>query len=302
MLFDGRKKEVASAPLFTAPVSPDRRRAEAWFHEQVRMAKKHGPHALVGKLTPALAELLLAVNPDNRNLSDIYTAMLAEVIERGDFVLNGETIVISEDGLLNDGQNRCSAVVASGRAIWTVFVFGIKREARFTQDQGRKRALGDMLKMKGVLNHNYAAHATKVLYAYDRGWGAGGKTVDVTRLAEYYEANTAIQASLTPARAVYERVGGSIGLYAAVHLIFSRINQKQADAFFTGLAEAIGTTGRSDPVIKLRNMILAAQRDGTSLSDNNLAAAMIKAWLMRRKKIKSGRVEWQPGEDFPVAE
>ncbi|MEM9599431.1 MAG: hypothetical protein AAF926_00285, partial [Pseudomonadota bacterium] len=106
-------------------------------------------------LTPEIASVLLSRNPksQNRTLNAAYVEGLARDMSSGRWDgLNGQTIVVSKCGYLNDGQHRCNAIVASGVTVKMLVVFGAERDARLTIDQNRTRSAADNLGIVGMKN------------------------------------------------------------------------------------------------------------------------------------------------------
>lgn len=121
-------------------------------------------------ITPKIAAVLLARNPkhENRNLNmsrvNTYASDMRQGLWDG---LNGQTIVISKDGYLNDGQHRLNAIIAADAVFDMLCVFGAERDSRLTLDQNRARTPGDYVAMTGIANGNNIAAAARILYAYE---------------------------------------------------------------------------------------------------------------------------------------
>ncbi len=121
-------------------------RAVAWIDEQVKLAKGKIGCGVV-EITPAMARALLSRNPGNRRVSESTVSKIARDIYNSDFIVNGESIIVADDGSLNDGQHRLCAVVEADKPIVSVIVFGPARASRVTVDQGRSKMVGDYLAM-----------------------------------------------------------------------------------------------------------------------------------------------------------
>lgn len=63
-------------------------------------------------LTPDIASRMLNTNQRNRPLKNNVVKQYAAAMLRGEWKLNGETIIISRDGNLLDGQHRISALAS----------------------------------------------------------------------------------------------------------------------------------------------------------------------------------------------
>lgn len=129
------------------------------------------------------AQLLQTRNPKNRTLKEVKIGQLVTDIKTGNFRLNGETIIFSDEGNLLNGQHRLSAVVITGRPITTVVVFGIPGDAVATMDQGKTRAVGDILHMEtDTPNGNTFAAILRGFIGYKSGDGTSfGRPSHITR-------------------------------------------------------------------------------------------------------------------------
>lgn len=120
-----------------------------WFKECVHRSR-NGMFSEVKTVTPGLAEVILSSNQDNRNVRSVKLAQMVSDMVGGKWALNGESIIISDTGELNDGQHRLMALIAAKKCLPLLFTFGAKRETRITLDQGANRSSGDYLHMTGV--------------------------------------------------------------------------------------------------------------------------------------------------------
>lgn len=77
-------------------------------------------------ITPELAEELLRKNTENfRSLDVARVEVYAKAMRAGKWELNGESIKISHDEVLLDGQTRLHAIVRSGVSVRSVVISGI---------------------------------------------------------------------------------------------------------------------------------------------------------------------------------
>ena len=123
-------------------------------------------------ITPGLASELLKRNPGNRLLSERKIANYARDMINGCWVLNGETIIISTTGELNNGQHRLSAIIEANRPVEALLAFGLTRASRLTVDQGMARSAAHYLAMQGVENTKACASIAGILIAIERSSGA----------------------------------------------------------------------------------------------------------------------------------
>ena len=117
------------------------------------------------ELTPALAEDILAHDPVNRDLRAGQVKKLAREIESGQWdPRKSPPLRFLPDGRLADGQHRCKAVIASGRAIMVTIAVV---PDTLGLDQGVGRSLADQLKIHANLSdkteRELAAVVTKAI-------------------------------------------------------------------------------------------------------------------------------------------
>jgi len=158
-----------------APVQDvEAHRALTWRSTKIAKGRE-GEFAELVTITPEIAERLLENNPGNRVVGKpLLRAMMADLVGRR-WQTNGETIKVSVDGELNDGQHRLNAIVQSGVPMRSWVMFGLPRDSRLTVDMGKPRSPGDYLTMGGVKNANTAATVARTLLSYHLGrYDTGG--------------------------------------------------------------------------------------------------------------------------------
>lgn len=117
-----------------------------------------------------VAHELLAFNTKGqRNLSKANVERYASDMITMDWIINGDTIKISDEGELLDGQHRLNAIKESGEAQVLLVVHGISKQAMETIDAGRKRTFSDQLRMEGIRNHSIVAAIGTRLWYWDKG-------------------------------------------------------------------------------------------------------------------------------------
>lgn len=125
------------------------------------MAKKKGSSVVTPEITAYLvgvdyewAANALENQKRNRPLKQSKVKHLAKIIQAGKWVLNGESIVLDQDGILIDGQHRLAALIHAvdklgldreKTVIDAVVVNGVSSDAFHTIDQGEKRSLSDVV-------------------------------------------------------------------------------------------------------------------------------------------------------------
>lgn len=118
----------------------------AWFDYNVKRSKinKFGS---VEVITPAKAKILLSKNIKNRRLNTAMLGKIAEDITSNRYTENGESIIISKTGKLEDGQTRLHAVIKANKPISTFISWGVEEGAGKTTDKGKQKTVSNSLEM-----------------------------------------------------------------------------------------------------------------------------------------------------------
>jgi len=260
-----RGGETSSAP--TKPTDTKDREL-SWLSERVEKGRK-GPFVEITAITPTIAKRLLELNDGNRNLSEKLVQEIAADIEHGFWTLNGETIIVSKDGLLNDGQHRLEAVVRTGIAIQSAVMFGVAREARMTVDMGRQRTPGNFLSMAGTIHANEAAAVSKLLIFYEKGiFTSNGSTTQVKpgsqptkqEIRDFYhrhqkDIDSAIRETINQKFSV---LAGKTPIGAAYYILHNK-NPVQAGVFFARLFDGANLK-QNDSILWLRSRMMAERK------------------------------------------
>jgi hypothetical protein len=105
-------------------------------------------------ITPDRAKELLGMNTNNRPQRPTTQQVLIRDLKRNNFIYNGDTIRISSENVLLDGQNRLYACVKSGVPFVGLIVGNLPPEAMKTIDVGSRRSHGQQLYLRGIKNAN----------------------------------------------------------------------------------------------------------------------------------------------------
>lgn len=236
---------------------------EDWFDAAV--SKGLGkPYATVVHVTPALANFILNYNPSNRNIKETKLSHYASDMKDGKWTFNGESVIISNTGQVNDGQHRMLAVIKSGVSCDFMFVFGVSRESRMTVDQGAARGAGDYLSMDGVKNGNVAASVARIVMAYEKQKGR-----NIGSAKEFTNSQICERVHNDPAMVKAAAFGASTAKYAygvlapslsgALYYILSKKDATDAEGYLNGLCMGEGIS-RGDPAHAARSALAKMDR------------------------------------------
>lgn len=142
-------------------------------------------------VTPERAKELLSLNSNNRDINAGNVAKLSRYLADGDFIFNGDTVCVSEDDVLLDGQHRLMAIEASGIAAPCIIVTGIDPKALATIDQNAPRNLSAVLKLQNVdlRNSTIIGSVARLVVLYSDRPHRNALSSDRIFLADYVKEN-----------------------------------------------------------------------------------------------------------------
>jgi hypothetical protein len=273
---------------------------EAWLEERVAAARKE-PVTEVVTLTPVLAELLLERNEGrgsedhNRPISATMVDRLKRDIEGGRWEFNGEAIVVSKDGKLNDGQHRCKAVVETGRSIRTILVVGPERKSRMTLDTGVGRTTGHFLRMNGYVDtNNLAAMAALVWRHKEKGRIAVGSNDQPTKaeVLMTVEGYKDFPDSLLYVSKANNGVVASKSVLGFAHwTIWKKAGLHVANEFMDGLLDGIDLS-KTSPILYCRNRLMEARvyNGQMKMTVGAKVELILRAYNLWRRKDTAARI------------
>jgi hypothetical protein len=272
----------------------------SWLESCIERGK-HGVHAEVANLTPEIAQALLDRNPDNRNIRQEKVAQIASDIRAGRFMLNGESLVVSDEGLTNDGQHRCVGVVITGISIETVFVFGVSRESRVTLDSGAARTAADYVGMEGIPYAKGSATLSKLLLAYERNGGrafTGAAKISRLEILEKIRETPAITSSAAFAAVEHKHVKSwaPSSVISVCHFLLTDKDPVQGDFYMRQITRGLNLAS-DDPAYAVRARLLNIDVKGDKEKKTQV---ILRGWNAFRKGEKRSIIKLMPGSDFPT--
>lgn len=252
-------------------------------------------------VTPARATELLRFNNNNRSVSETHVTKLKRDMLSGRWAFNGETIIISDTGEINDGQHRLQAVIESGMTVQMLFTLGIKREFRTTTNMARVKRVADLLAMEGITAGNTVQTIANFLYAFENdGISHTFKTQQASlvnpqrtpskaALMSFIRDNTTdIKLAMSLITKHSERICAQTRL-ASMFLVIARFTDdwSAAEEFFSGIVSGAGLE-KTDPRFVTREKLidLKASRVGMAA----VAEVIIRGWNAYRDKKPLNRI------------
>jgi len=212
--------------------------------------------------------------------------------------LNGETLKFGRDGMLVDGQNRCTACVRSQTPFKTLVVFGIDSALFNTMDIGTPRNAADLFQTAGIANAALASSTVRWVMILRSESPGSLLTFPPATILSYHQDGKVdsemIQHSLRTSRRANLICEATHAQLAAIHHEFAEVESVMANEFF-------GLWGAGDAWFDTLNAHLAGWRTyvGGGLNIKRpqyyVTGSIIQAWNIfrmtgsRRKLRRSGK-------------
>lgn len=264
------------------------------------------PQVSVWEIGPSEASVLLGANTHNRHLRPTVVSRYARDMAEGRWDFNGEAIQIATDGTILNGQHRLHAIVASGVTVRAIVVIGLPLDAQATIDRGAPRNTADAMTRQGEVNVIILSGAIAnaiVLKSPDptssRFWPSTAECL------AYLDAHPGVRRSVHVGDHLSKALRMPGVSSAALHHLFSEIDEDDADAFFDSLASGHDLASDS-PIFRLRDLMLKEIGATRRMGRSRLHALAIKSWnswrLGRPVLVLTWRVGGSKPEPFPKPE
>lgn len=249
------------------------------------------------KITPKQAKQMLANNVGNRRLDPKRVKRYASEMLRGQWKMTGDTIKLSSDGRVLDGQHRLAAIVEAGSPVTVAVASGVNADVFDVLDSGKSRTSGDVLKIAGIKSASVTATVARMLILLNAGIDPNdshaGSCVSKTDILEFAVKNeVALLDAVQRGNILYNRVGGNWSAWSTFCFATSAVDSDGLIEFVEGVVTGAGLTP-GDPRLGLRNYL--AQRKPT---DRVMSATTYQraynAWAQNRRMTRMKAVE--PGE------
>lgn len=227
-------------------------------------------------ITPAIAKKLLVGNTRNVRISSRKVAQFAADMAAGKWALTGEPIIIAKGGLINTGQHRLHAVIASNTPIVTFVTRGADPDDFRQIDVGSKPAAA-ILDMLGVKNPTKTAAAARLAINYRNGDKINAKPSRI-HITEFVEQNPYIAEVTDYCRA--SKVVPSSTLAAVIFLATADgSNRDRVMEFIAGVVDG-AMMDVTDPRYQLRDEFIRLKNVQKRVQGEDMSAlpAVAQAW------------------------
>lgn len=263
-------------------------------------------HIALVKIDPETAKKMIAYVPHwQRDIQPTTTKRIARDLSAGDFQFNGDTIVITSDQEVSNGQHRLHACVASGVSFETLIVEGVAREAFPTYDGTPPRQLSVVLEMQGEQYCGMLAATLRRLAHYLREGIFGVATITNPEGLDLLSENPGLRRSCAVAATAKDyRFKAAL---AFLHFVISTRNDShsrrvKADDFVEKIATGANLEP-GHPVLALRSRMFADHAETGKLSERYMVAITINAWnaFLAGRKLKLAKWD-EERQPFPEIE
>lgn len=243
--------------------------------------------AEVVTITPQHATTWLRANKNNRPVRRAHVAFLSGEITSGNWQVNGQAIVISDDEQVLDGQHRLMAVIESGMSIQSLVVYGISSDAFKTIDTGAVRTGADALYLHspGMTASIVRCLATSVQWCMrleHESVSSKSRVSNTDIIAYVKEHPSLIQCAETLSGYPKESRPISIGPATACFDMFHRKAPPLAEEFMERLFTGEGID-RTDVEWILRQAFIRDAQRVTKLPTAIKVRMIVKGWNWRRR-------------------
>ncbi len=252
--------------------------------------------------TAEVARALLKRNrPGETNRPMNPDAVKGNIDQLPEWENTGEPIIISDEGILNDGQHRLKAIVESGISAVMDLRIGVRRRTFANTNSGRRRSGGDALTIAQIKNSNNVAAMTRMMICYERGLPNALKervtNGEIVRAAKRWEKDMQAAHQLTSGTG---RPYRNAATNALAFIALRTGDEDKVEKFFSVLR--YGDGDRVHPAHQLREFLskVVVTTGNDAAKRARAFAACLLAWNAELAGVR-GKVNltWREGTPYP---
>lgn len=267
------------------------------------------------EVTPQIAGQWLKQNDGNRKISISHVDRLAGIMARGEWVFNGETIVLNNAMRLLDGQHRLAAIVKTGIPQKMAVVIGIEDDRAFqTFDSVQRARTPDQIAamMGARSNFNKLVATAKVVRLWHSSKSADdfktkyisqnyGQALPHEFAADAVSVETAFDEASRIVGHEFAKKSISYSVTIAMTCILNEIDHDTTLRFWETVRSGL-FSGLSDPCLHFRDRIMSqsAMKGRGRNMNAEMMAVTIKAWNSFKDRNGMKLLRWSENEKFPT--
>lgn len=261
-------------------------------------------------VTPEMAAAWLsATQLKNRRVDRKHVARLARQIAEGKFVMTGESIILSRNGDLLDGQHRLLAIVKAGKPVYSIVVRGVDPKVFTFMDSGKGRSDADALGIDSRERTTTLAACLRLIFMAEKNelgsasYNIINRGYDRQEMFDLLSRYSGVEESVARAYRFYREFQPlSKSLFAFLDYWLRRYDDQLATEFVERLAS--GEMLKADsPIHRLRSRLIENYNSKASLPQREILALCIKAWRAYATGTPVKFLRWRNDgnnpEDFP---
>lgn len=279
--------------------------------EQYDFLTKHSPlHSVVIRISPKVAAMLLErSNVRNRPKTKNHAGRLSAEMLAASFELTGDTLKVSKEGILLDGQHRLEGSVLAKKPLTTHCVFGLEDAVFDVLDQGKKRSPGDVLALCGIADHTMVAGAIVWALKFQKGGSFdNGQVANSTTARQIRALATgkmkAIGEHVRDARLINTAYKHPPTMVAGLLYIIGQRDMGLARDFAHEWVHGAKIGRNKNFDVLNQRLVTIAHQNGGNVNRNVRAALIIQAFnYWNAHLVASPRaLTWKKGWTFPTLE
>lgn len=265
-------------------------------------------------VTPAQANVWLEeCNTKNRRMNLGHVQRMVNLMQKGQWMCNGDTVCFDWNGVLVDGQHRLAAIAKSGNTETCIIVRNLDPKVIMTKDMEMKpRNLSDLLSMDGIKDASccssiitrFVGLRNNMCVLVTNGGGFGGMQLnrDATiwdKYDLYYQYKDLMDGFVLLANKFYKKrtsfFGKSeIGAVYAYLVIDKNYDEEKITEFWSQLYYG---NEKCPAIASLRDKLNRDIDRGQTMLSSYKQALLIKAWNFYIKGSKNKYVNYDQKKD-----
>lgn len=269
-------------------------------------------------VTPAQAKVWLEeCNTKNRRMNLGHVKRIVTLIQKGQWLFNGDTICFDKNNVLVDGQHRLAAIAQSGVTVKCIIIRNLDPQVIMTKDMEMKpRNLSDLLSMDGIKDATNCAAIVSRMVALQNNQCivCGGnatsraedkRTTDSTvwdKYELYYKYQNLFDNYVLVSHRLYNKrraffSKAEIGSMFAYLVIDKNHNEEKVNDFFNQLYYGNETC---PAITSLRDKLNKDSDKGNVMMGSYKQSLFIKTWNYFIKGAKNKNVNYDPKKEGRV--
>jgi hypothetical protein len=244
-------------------------------------------------ITPTRARQILEANIKNRDIRQPHVDKYARDMSNGRWKeQTGESIKISNTGIVLDGQHRLHAIIKANKAVVMLVISGIEDSVFDVIDTGSSRNATDVFKIADVKNSATIPSIIATFNLLEAGKKVGAqvnqKATNAMLIEQYQRDAEFWQGIARDARVMYHSFARilSPSFLGGFYAHFYKLNSVKAELFMKQLTTGVDI--ENNVINLLRNKLMQDKMSPRKMPPTLKMALIIKAWnyFIKNESVK----------------